>query len=86
MAEPTKPVLRLPKKLAYATLHCAFLGVVACSGHDEPSADASTDVQGYDSPGACDGGPANLCGSGPCPEQGAYYCTIECPPGCAPFS
>lgn len=86
MPEPAKPVLRLPRKLAYATLHCAFVGVVACSGHDEPSADASTDVNGYDSPAGCDGGVGAYCGSGPCPSEGAYYCMEGCPPGCEPFA
>jgi hypothetical protein len=99
MAHPTKPVLRLPKTLVDATLHCAVVGVVACSGHTEPpdtSADASsdgprdapTDVTGYDSPNECDGGEVAFCGSGtgPCPGEGAFYCMNGCPPGCEPFA
>jgi hypothetical protein len=83
MAEPAKPVLRLPNKLAYATLRFALVGVVACAGHDEPPADAG--VIGYDSAAACDGGLGSYCGSGPCGE-GAYYCMTGCPTGCEPFA
>jgi hypothetical protein len=84
MAEPTKPVLRLPKKLAFVTLHCALVGVVACSGREEPPADAG--LNGYDSAADCDGGVGSYCGAGPCPSQGAYYCMVGCPSGCEPFA
>jgi hypothetical protein len=86
MRETPKPLLRLPKKLAYVTLQCAVLGVIACSGQDEPAGDASADVQGFDSPVACDGGIGTYCGSGPCPQEGAYYCMEGCPTGCEPFA
>ena len=84
MFEPTKPVLRLPKKLVFATLCCAVASVVACSDHTETlPGDASA---GYDAPSACDGGDVAYCGGGPCPSEGAFYCMIGCPSGCEPFA
>jgi hypothetical protein len=83
MAEPKKPALRLPKKITCVALHGVLAGVVACTGHAGPAADAST---GHDAASDCDGGQAVFCGSGSCPEDGAYYCLSMCPTDCEPFS
>jgi hypothetical protein len=90
--------LKLPEKLACVVIPCAFAGAVACSsssagrsdaGGDAAPQDAPTDVMGYDSPAACDGGPISLCGNpsgSPCPSGGLYYCESQCPAGCEPFA
>jgi hypothetical protein len=87
---PKKPRLRLPRTLAYTSLHCAIAATLACSARtDERTADAgpgdaSQDVVAHDSPSDCDG-PATFCGNASCPIQGAWYCGTQCPPGCDPF-
>ena len=86
MPDPARPALRLPKKLAYTTLGCAIAGVVACSGQTSGRSDASTNLNGYDASTDCDGGSFAYCGGAPCPVEGAYYCSAECPPGCEPFA
>jgi hypothetical protein len=82
--------MRLPKTLTVTTLRCAVLGTLACNaqvaeGTDGGPSDAALDFAAHDSPTACDGA-ISLCGAGPCPNQGAYYCTDQCPPGCEPFA
>ena len=77
--------LRLPEKLTFTAL---VVAAAACSGHTDggggPS-DAGSDVIAHDSAADCDG-PVSACGMGPCPMQGAFYCSAQCPPGCEPFA
>lgn len=88
------PPLRLPRKLAYATIRCTLAGALACSSQGETRPDASADAYlAHDSSTACDGGPVAFCGSDcpvtgpcPCPGTGAFYCSVGCPPGCDPFA
>jgi hypothetical protein len=86
----TKSPLRLPRTLVYTTIRCTLVGALACSSHGETRPDASS-PETYDSSDACAGpDPALFCGplgpcsgsSCPCPENGAYYCSSQCPPGC----
>ena len=52
MADLPKPLLRLPRALAYTTIRCTIFGALACSSSSqgETRADASTDaLQAHDS-------------------------------------
>lgn len=52
MPDVPKPLLRLPRALAYTTVRCTIVGALACSSssqgetHQNVSTDASTDAHG----------------------------------------
>jgi hypothetical protein len=85
------PSLRLPKTLAFTVMHAAAVATLGCSSqsagsNDGGPSDAAVDYAPHDSSTACEAGPISFCGNPPCPVQGAYYCTDQCPPDCDPFA
>ena len=85
MPDVPKPLLRLPRMLAYTTIRCTMLGALACSSHGDARPDASTDaLQTHDShaeTGPAETGPDAPTDAGPTDAFEGYDSPNACEDG-----